>query len=233
MNVALGLYRLQQVDSQMDQIQARLKAIRETLENDLELRAAMDALSSAEEHHRQASLALKESEAEAEKQSVKIEQTEASLYSGSVHNPKELQDLQMDVTSLKKHLGTLEERELEAMVRAEETEKELLSAGEKLESIRSRLKIQNIDLTNESEALNKDLERLQAERSAVTGDLDAQLLKTYEGLRQHKRGLAVAIINDDACSACGTTLTASQQQSARNASQLYYCPTCGRILYSG
>jgi uncharacterized protein len=180
-----------------------------------------------------AGTALKESEAEVEKQSIKIERTESSLYGGSVHNPKELQDLQMDVVSLKKYLGTLEERELEAMVQAEETENELRSAREKLESVRSRLNEQNLDLTNESETLNRDLERFKAERDAITGDINAQLLKTYEGLRQHKRGLAVALISDDACSACGTTLTASQQQGARNAPQLYYCPTCGRILYSG
>lgn len=233
MNAALGLYRLQQVDSQMDQIRARFKAIHESLENDLELRAAMDALSAAEKLNHQASHALKESEAEVEKQSIKIEQTESSLYGGSVQNPKELQDLQLDVTSLKKYLGTLEERELEAMIHAEEAEKELQSAREKLEDIRSSLKDQNLDLTNESEALNRDLERLKAERDAITSDINEQMIKTYEGLRQHKRGLAVAIISDDACSACGTTLTASQQQGARNAPQLYYCPTCGRILYSG
>ena len=34
MSAALGLYRLQQVDSQIDQIQARLKVIQQTLEND-------------------------------------------------------------------------------------------------------------------------------------------------------------------------------------------------------
>ena len=43
MSAALGLYRLQQVDSQIDQIQARLKAIQQTLENDIVLRAAKQA----------------------------------------------------------------------------------------------------------------------------------------------------------------------------------------------
>jgi hypothetical protein len=37
---------------------------------------------------------LKQSELEVEKQRIKIQQTEASLYGGLVHNPKELQDLQ-------------------------------------------------------------------------------------------------------------------------------------------
>lgn len=139
----------------------------------------------------------------------------------------------MDVASLKKHLGTLEERELEAMLRAEETEKELNAASEKLAEAQSRSKNQNQDLAKESEALNRDLERLEAERSAVIGDLDEQALRTYEQLRRQKRGVAIATVNEDACSACGTTLTASQQQSARSAAQLFYCPTCGRIVYSG
>jgi hypothetical protein len=233
MSAALGLYRLQQVDSQMDQIRARLKTIRETLENDLELRAAKESFSAAENLHKHADGALKQSETEVEKQNIKIEQTEANLYSGSVHNPKELQDLQLDVASLKKHLATLEERQLEAMIHAEETGKELESARKKLELVESRLKDQNLDLTFESDALGRDLERLASERRATLEALERQAIKTYEGLRQHKRGVAVALMSDDACSACGTTLTASQQQGARSASQLFYCPTCGRIVFSG
>jgi len=233
MSASLGLYRLQQVDSQMDQIQARLKTIRETLENDRELRTAKQALSAAENLHKQAQNSLKQSEADVENQSIKIEQTESSLYSGSIKNPKELQDLQMDVASLKKHLGTLEERELEAMMHAEETEKVLQSAKEKLENVQAGLKDQNADLTNESDALNKNLGRLESERDAVTKALDEKFIKTYEQLRQQKRGVAVALVSEDACSACGTTFTASQQQGARSTSQLFYCPTCGRIVYSG
>ena len=52
MSATLGLYRLQQVDSQMDQIRARLTKIRETLENDRELRAATEALSKAETRYK-------------------------------------------------------------------------------------------------------------------------------------------------------------------------------------
>jgi len=232
MSAALGLYRLQQVDSQIDAIRARLAVIRQTLENDLKRRTAAQALSVAEDLHRQAASTLKQSEAEVERQTLKIKQNEASLYSGNVKNPKELQDLQQDIASLKKHLGTLEERELEAMLRAEETAKQVELAKAQLADIESNLLIQNRDLASETEKLNADLERLQAERQAVISTLSEQALKTYEGLRQHKRGIAVAIISEDACSACGTTLTASQQQFAR-LPQLFYCPTCGRVLYAG
>lgn len=232
MSAALGLYRLQQVDSQIDQIQARLKTIQQTLENDVALRAANEHFATAETKHRDAERALKLSESEVEKQRIKIEQTEASLYGGRVQNPKELQDLQKDVASLKRHLETLEERELEAMIVMESTEKDLLTAKIELEHVLANLKEQNRDLADEAETLRKDLERLNSERQAVVTDIANQALGTYEQLRKQKRGLAITTIADNSCEACGTTLTPSQRQNARSTSQLFHCPTCGRILFA-
>src|SRR5690349_9324464 len=125
MSAALGLYRLQQVDSQIDQIQARLRAIQQTLESDITLRTANEYFAAVTDKHKDAERHLKLSEAEVEKQRLKIEQTEGSLYGGKVQNPKELQDLQKDVSSLKRHLERLEERQLEAMITAETTKIEL------------------------------------------------------------------------------------------------------------
>jgi uncharacterized protein len=232
MSAALGLYRLQQVDSQIDQIQARLKTIQQILENDEALRTAKEHFAEASGNHRDAERALKLSEAEVEKQRLKIEQSESSLYGGSVHNPKELQDLQKDVASLKRYLETLEERELEAMIAAETAENELQTATTALEHVQSNLKEQHKDLAQESETLRKSLERLGSERQAVVTDIAGQALTVYDQLRKQKRGLAITTIDDNSCEACGTTLTASQQQTARSTSQLFHCPTCGRILYA-
>jgi len=232
MSAALGLYRLQQVDSQIDQIQARLKAIQESLENDAALRAAQEDFVAASEKNKDTERLLRQSEADVEKQQIKIEQTEASLYGGKVHNPKELQDLQKDAASLKPHLETLEERELEAMIAAETAEKAVQAAKTNLERVQSNLHEQHKDLAQESETLRRHLERLHSERQAVVTDIATQALTVYDQLRKQKRGLAITTIAENACEACGTTLTASQQQSARSRSQLFHCPTCGRILYA-
>lgn len=216
----------------MDQAQSRLKVIRQTLENDVELRAATEKLGSAEEAFKQAESLLKQSEHEVEKQRLKIQQAEASLYGGLVQNPKELQDLQKDVASLKRHLETLEERELEAMLTAETAEKDLDAAKSTLDTVRSKLGTQFHDLTQESEGINKELEKLSSERSAVMRDLASPAVNIYDQLRKQRRGVAVATVSDGSCAACGTTLTASQQQSARSTSQLFYCPSCGRVLFA-
>jgi len=232
MSAALGLYRLQQVDTQVDQIKSRLKSIQEILENDHDLKRATENVSSNEELLKHANASLKQSESDVEMQRIKIEQTESSLYGGSVKNPKELQDLQMEAASLKKHMETLEERELEAMASTEQAEKTLSESKQALELVEANQKDQYHDLTQESEKLRKDLERLESERNAAAGDVENNILKIYSSLREQKRGVAVVLVTENSCGACGATLTASQFQSARSAMQLFNCPTCGRILYT-
>ena len=232
MSASLSLFRLQLVDSRIDEIRMRLEEIQRTLENNSELRQAKEHVTNTETAYNSALQILKQAETEVDKQKVKIEQSEASLYSGNVKNPKELQDLQNEFASLKRYLGTLEERQLEAMLENETAEQTNQSALHKLEKVQARLAEQNVTLTTEQADLNKELERLREERQAALNPLDTNLLTDYDDLRQQRRGVAVAQVSDGACAACGTTLTPSQNQSARSTTQIYKCPTCGRILFA-
>jgi predicted nucleic acid-binding Zn-ribbon protein len=232
MSASLGLFRLQQVDSQIDRARLQLDGIRKTLENDLELKKALALVEASQAEFHEAKSQLKTSEAEAEAQKIKIEQTEASLYGGSVHNPKELQDLQRDVASLKKHLATLEERELEAMLKVEKAEATLGAARSSLESIQSKLSGEHRTLLHEQSKLLTDLERLGQEREASASPVDMELITIYNDLRKQKRGVAVTDFEDNSCSSCGASLTSSLQQNAKSPRQLTYCPSCGRILYA-
>lgn len=232
MSAALGPYRLQQIDSQMDQARARLEAIRAALENDAELRAASGRKDEAEETHKETERAQRQAEAEVQSQRIKIEQAESSLYGGAVRNPKELQDLQHDVASLKKHLATLEDRLLEAMLANDDAASSLTEARAALTQSESRLGDQSRGLMQERETLARSLERFEAERKAAAAPLEAKLLERYDTLRRDKRGLAVATVSDGACAACGTTLTPAQQQAARSNREIEHCPTCARILFA-
>jgi uncharacterized protein len=232
MSAALGLFRLQQVDRQMDQAQSRLSVIQHTLDNDSELRAVLDQVEKARDGIRQAENSLQEAEASARAQQVKIEQAESSLYGGHVHNPKELQDLQNDIASLKRFLSTLEERQLDTMLEVEAAQAALQSADADLKGLQSRRGSEHSLLLGEQSTLSKKIESLQAERQAAASDIPARDREIYERLRQQRRGIAVADVADDACSACGTPVNASLQQNARSATQIAYCSSCGRILYA-
>jgi uncharacterized protein len=232
MSASLGLYRLQQVDTKIDRTRSQLDTIRKTLENNAELNDTLARVEEARTEFLRAKQELKNIEAETESQKLKIEQTESSLYSGKVQNPKELQDLQKEAASLKKYLGTLEERELESMLNTENKESSFNDEKSRLDQIQSRLGSEHKTLLEEQSRLRKDLDRLGEEREASVNPIDQVLLVIYEDLRKQKRGVAVSDFGDSTCASCGSSLNASLQQNARSSKQLAYCPSCGRILYA-
>ena len=232
MSASFILFRLQQIDSQIAQIETKLAKIQETLEDNAELKAALGQVSTAVEEQHTSEGIQRKSEDEAQNQQIKIQQAESSLYGGKVRNPKELQDLQADIVSLKKHLAALEERELQDMIKTESGQAQVKKAQADLEQVQARLGTEHRHLFQEKDALANELERLQSERQAAVSTVAADILKTYDELRQQRRGVAVAEVRDNACGACGTTLTPSVQQNARHAGEMVRCPACGRFLFA-
>ncbi len=231
MSQTLSLYRLQQTDSQIDRAQVHLQAIQKTLEDNTELLMSKERANLTEAIYKSADRDLKQAEGEAQRQRIKIEQTEADLYRGKGHNPKELLDLQNDVAALKRHLVTLEDIQLEAMLASEESLSAYQGAQTDLLGAQNHSAEQNQGLHEQQNALQKELEKLFAERSAVAGPIPSDALRFYDQLRQERRGLAVAVISENSCSACGSGLSAAQMQSSRASGQMALCPSCGRILY--
>ena len=64
MSASLGLYRLQQVDRQIDRAHAKLDTIRKTLENDVELRQSLEKVEKAQTDHFHAHHKLKSAASE-------------------------------------------------------------------------------------------------------------------------------------------------------------------------
>lgn len=231
MSQTFTLYRLQQTDSQIDRAEARLLAIKKILDDDNELRAAIENNEQSKAKYISANAILKQAEENTQNHRIKLEQTEASLYSGKGHTPKELTDLENDVGAQKRHLITLENIQLEAMVAAEEITSAYNQSQVDLGAVKDNKDRQNVSLQVEQNILHKELQKLQAERSAVAGAISPDIINRYDLLRQQKRGLAVVVISEGSCSACGSRLTAADIQSSRDSKSIAHCPSCGRILY--
>jgi predicted nucleic acid-binding Zn-ribbon protein len=91
---------------------------------------------------------------------------------------------------------------------------------------------ENHTLADEHDKLTRENDSLTVERNVILASIDEVNLKLYEQLRQQRRGVAVARVNDGACAACGGNLTPGLQQSAKSPSQITRCPNCNRILYN-
>jgi len=231
MNQTVSLYRLQQIDIQVDRLQARLAAIQETLNDDAELRLLIERVKTDEGLCQTAGQVLNQAERDVQNQHIKIEQTQSSLYGEKSHSPKELQDLQNELASLKRFLVVLEDRQLEAMMTSESAEAELQAAREKLLAFEGSQAEKNKGLLHEEAVLKNDLDRFFVERNAVAVGIPPAELALYDQLRQQRRGVAVAVISDNSCGACGSNLSRAQMQSAHSSGQMTLCPSCGRILY--
>ncbi len=233
MSSAFKLFRLQQVDTQLDQVKARLSEIERKLAEDEIISQAQQGLQEAQRVQQGAQKELNNSELEVKSVQAKLKENQDSLYGGKVRNPKELQDLQMEADSLKKHVQALEDVQLEKMMALEECQSAVNAAEEALEAARAQRAVEERTLGSEQSQLAIESARLEEERSADLHTISAEDLKIYEGLRATKGGIAVAKAQNKTCAACGAELSASLAQAARSPSELARCDNCHRILYAG
>ncbi len=230
MSQTLNLYRLQQTDTAIERILARLEEIETILADDSALRAAKAQAEECEQERQNAERQLRQAEQAVEAQRVKIERVETSLYGGAVRHPKELQDLQNDLAALQRRLSALENQQLEAMIALEAAEKSSHEAHQTLRVTQAEREALLTAIREEQARSQKELEKHRAERQAIIVNLSAENLELYQQLRQSRRGVAVASIAESACSACGAALPPAIQQAARSSAQITRCPSCGRIL---
>lgn len=233
MSRASGLYRLQEIDREVDRLKGRLEEIRITLEDSAEIARLKDDLAAREAVQVTASSAARRAQNEVEDQRLKIQKTDKALYGGSVKNPKELEDLQMESEALKRYLETLEDRYLEAMLEQDEAESAAQESVASLKSAEVQQADLHAELAAEQESIDDRIANLAAEREVAVASISRDDLATYEELRSRLRGVAVVVLDGDSCGACGLTLSASSRQLVGTGDELTRCSQCGRILYGG
>lgn len=233
MSQPFKLYRLQQIDSQLDKMKTHLAEIEKELNNDSTLITAKKRNETADQKFQEKRKKRQRAEETLRAQRLKIEHTESNLYSGKINNPKELQDLENESTSLKRYMSVLEDRLIEAMVAEEDAQDSYEALSSALEEEKQKYDHKILTCKSEKEEILVDVKRLNEERDAMIASVPEDDLALYDHLRSQRRGIAVSRVTNKACSACGTTLSAALLHASRNPNQLNHCETCGRILYFG
>ena len=233
MSQPFKLYRLQNVDSQIDNVNARLQEIEKVLNDNNAIRRSEIILDAKQIQLDTARKSLRRAEDNVLAQQIKIEQTEATLYGGMVRNPKELQDLHNEAAALKRYLRVLEDRQLEAMIGMEDAEPDYKTASSTLDKLQKDKAQLDDELTKEEKYLLHEMERLENERHMEVASITNEDLTLYDNLRVKRRGVAVAKATDKTCAAYGSTLTTALLQAARSPNKITRCESCWRILYGG
>jgi len=231
MNTGFQLFQLQQIDSTIDGIIIRLSEIESTLSHNSEVIKAEEEFSKSEDRYIAEKNQFEQLNDEVQKKKIKKSQTESNLYGGKVSNPKELQDLQQEITSLTNIITRLDDDLFNKLVSLDRHEEEMNLAKQSLNQSKSNFETQKSLLTAEKSRKEKEIETLRLKKETLLGNIDNSILEIYENLRKSKNGSAVVSLIEDSCSGCGISLTPNQRQKARSANELFYCPSCRRIVY--
>ena len=232
-NPSFHLFQLQKIDLKIDTLTKRLGEIDRIRSDNSARMALVQSLTVKTDALTVQKSIYAEIDTKVNAKKMKIEQSESSLYGGSIKNPKELQDLQSEIRSLKQSQSALEDDEIQAMLDIEEIEKEISSLEKILQEFDARLNEQYSILFTEESEKKTEIEKLSHERKAVLDQINPENLTLYQSLRKSKNGIALATIEDGCCTVCGTTLTPADCQTAKSPTKMATCASCGRILYAG
>lgn len=223
------LYRLQQMDDEIRSGKARLTmVIRSQRESEALLAARQRAEASAGQLHvfraTQTDLNL-----ELKSLNSKSQRSEQRLYSGTVKNPKELEDLQHELDALARRRSVLEDELLEAMIVVEDALEEDAAAQAALADSEESWAQDQADLKQEQADLVARINALTVQRKKHLELISAESLFAYEDAQRRAGTTAVVLLKNRRCQGCLVTVPENQVKWV-DEGQLIHCDSCSRIL---
>lgn len=162
----------------------------------------------------------------------KIKQEETKLYSGSVVNSRELEQIQLKILEYTNTKEKLEESIYQIM----EEEERLINAKARIEKVKQssdqQLAIIEAEARQEIFELNLEATELELELNELLPKVPDEWLDRLERISDSHNGVGIAQIKLGCCGACHVSLSESLLQKVkRGEDQILLCENCGRILF--
>jgi len=228
------ILELQLLDNEIMQANTKLKSlpeIEQLLHIDKRITLATDELSIVKAEADQIALELRRGEVDVETVTDRIKKDEARLASGNA-TPKELEQLQHEVGTLKKRQEALEEIELEIMMRSDAigARRDTLTTDlASLETLKSEI---NSRLATATAQINTLISDKNQARLLVVAKIEKPLIDLYEKIRAASGGVAAAALVGNKCNGCNLAINAVEMERIKSLSkdELLRCEECRRIL---
>ena len=179
-------------------------------------------------------LAAAQAKADADVEQVKARRTRDRdrMDAGQITNPKDLERMQHELTSLDRRISTLEDEELEVMEQLEEAQATLTQLSGEVAAADERLSglVTGRDL--KAAEIDAELDRLTGERTTAVEGMPEDLLALYEKLRANKDGVGASELRQRRCNGCQLTIDNAELAviRAKPSDEVVRCEECQRIL---
>jgi len=229
MSLTEQLYKLQQLDLELQRKQQELSEVEHQLSDNKALVVSESKLASHKEQLEDARRKQKSSEWELEDLQEKVRQIDSKLYSGATKDPKELVNFEKEVRGLKSQIRPKEDDLLGLMSQVEEIEANVKTTIAEIERLKREWEQRQETFGQRKSEIEALLARLRGDHSVLAQQIDSEALDTYERIRL-ARGQAVVKVERGKCQGCHIAVPTSQWQKAK-AGDLIQCNSCSRILY--
>ena len=229
MSVAKQLYELQEVDLELESNEQALQQVMSQLGESQTVAKVRSQLASQSQRLEELKHTQHSLEWEIDDIGTKLATLEEELYSGRIKNPKELANLQHEVSGLKVKRGELEDKTLEIMEQVEMATASVVGTSGQLKTLEAEWQSQQQKLATDIERLETTLADLKHKRELMSAQVDVKVVESYDEIRKQK-GTAVAKVEQGVCQGCRISLSNAELQRVRSGS-LMQCSSCGRILF--
>jgi uncharacterized protein len=230
-----GLIELQAHDSALSQLHHRRGHLPEHTEtsalHDTITRLTTESAASRDVH-RSLSERMAKIESAVHELDAKISGVEATMFSGTITSPRELQGFEADIASLKKRRSELEDDELALIEEAEPLDAMLAEFDAKHAHAQSEIERLSLAIIAAQAEIDVDAARHVAERSALVATLDPPTVALYEATRAKNRGIGAAVLEHGTCMSCKITLPAIELDRIRHLppDEMVRCEECSVII---
>ncbi len=161
----------------------------------------------------------------------KIETLNAQMFEAS-RSPRELQAIEADIESVRRHRSHLEDSELELIEAFEPHEQAVRLADEQIAAHGAKLAELDSEIAAAQAAIDVEAAAQVAEREVLATSIDPGTIQLYEKVRGTNRGVGAARLEHGTCMSCRLKLPAVELDRIRHltADALVRCDECGAIL---
>ena len=227
------LYELQLVDLELDRRHERLGVIRLALADKGSLATLQAKVREYEASEADATRRQNEFDQAIASFAQRIAREEEKMYSGKVANPRELSDLQAEVTQLQRQRSQEEDRLLAVMDELDSAHHSLTDASIEAQVEEERWQAEQQAMTAEQATLQDEVAKLTGRREAMAAQVSPADLSLYEQVRRAHQGRAVAMVRRGTCEVCRVGLPTGQLQALATSTAPVRCNNCGLILVAG
>ena len=168
-------------------------------------------------------------EGELELESERIKRSHLKLL--EIKTNKEYQALLKEIETGKENNSQREEEIIRMLENIDQLKTDYASTVESALKERKKIDEETTKIKGQMVKVEQDINHWHQTREEIVKELDPELLKRYNTLKDKRNGIAVVLVKNEGCQGCYVNIPPQMYNEVQKNKEIILCPNCNRILY--